>query len=133
MKKLILASILAVTPWFSYSAVPVAEAPINGYGTPTSVAVSSTTLTKVPTSQTSGRMGIFISNPSNASALPVTGFYGNCTSNSVAVTVRPIEIVSSSTTITNRYFSMREDVCLWLLSQDPSAASKSIFYQEVKQ
>lgn len=116
-----------------YAAPPVMEAPINGYGTPTTIAISSTTMTKVPSSQTSGRVGIFISNPSTSGPNPITGFFGNCTSNSVANTVRPIEIAASSTTTTNRYFSMREDVCLWLLSQDSSAATQNVHYQEVKQ
>ncbi len=117
-----------------YAAAPlVMEAPISGFGTPASIAISSTTMTMVPSSQTVGRVGVYISLPSNTpTGLPVAGFFGNCTSNSVANTVLPIEIASSSSTTTNRYFQMREDVCLWLRSLDTTSASRTIHYQEIK-
>lgn len=111
----------------------VVESPINGYGTPVTIAISSTTLTKVPSSQTSGRVGIFISNPASNPVTPMAGFLGNCTSTALANTIRPIEIATSSSTTTNRYFSMREDVCLWLLSLDTTASTRNVHYQEVKQ
>lgn len=136
MKKLFLALVvfLQIAPVFA--APPVMETPVNGYGTPATLLISNATLTMVPSSntvQTSGRVGIFVSNPSTNSTYPMVGFFGNCTSTSLASTIRPIEITSSSTTITNRYFSMREDVCLWLISMDPLAGMRPIHYQEVKQ
>lgn len=108
-----------------------AQAPIKGYGTPVTVSISSVTATKVPTSQTSGRMGIFLNNPATNSHA-VTGFYGDCTSNSVANTIQPIYLQTSSSTA-SVYLSMREDVCLWLLSLKTNAATQDIHYQEVKQ
>lgn len=113
--------------------VPVVEAPINGYGTPVTISISSTTLTKIPTSQTSGRFGIYVNNPSTR---PVAGFFGDCSSTALAATIRPIQF--SLTTVNTgpsdvRYFSMREDVCLWLISIITDTGSQSIHYQEVKQ
>ena len=58
----------------------------------------------------------------------VVGFLGNCTSTSLASTIRPIEIAPSANT---SYMGLREDVCLWLLCTHTSA--ESIHYQEVKQ
>ena len=112
---------------YADAAVPTAEAPVNGYGTPVTVSISTSTLTMVPTSQTSGRMGIFIDNPASNSAVMV-GFFGNCTSTALASTIRPIEIAPSSN---STYLPMREDVCLWLISLHTSA--QNIHYQEVKQ
>ena len=109
-----------------YAAPQVAEAPIKDVGTPVTISLSSTTLTMVPSSQTSGRFGIYVSNPSTTT---VSGFYGNCTSTILASTIRPISI-SSYTYQT--YYSMRDDVCLWLLSLSTTGPT-SIHYQEVKQ
>lgn len=132
MKKYVFGFCFLILASYCYSAPPVMETPINGFGTPVTVAISSTNMTMVPTSQTSGRVGIFLSNPFS-NPLPIVGFYGNCTSTSLANTIRPIEIAASTTTTTNRYFSMREDVCLWLLSTNTGIASQNISYQEVKQ
>lgn len=109
----------------------VVEAPINGYGTPVTIAISSTTLTKVPSSQTSGRLGIYISNPSTNGG-DMAGFLGDCTSTALASTIRPFVIDNSSTTV-SQYISMREDVCLWLLSLYIGASTQNAHYQEVKQ
>lgn len=122
---------LAVSSAIFAAGVLTVEAPINGYGTPVTVAISSTTLTMVPTSQTSGRVGIFISNPSTNGG-DVRGFMGNCTSTSLAATIKPFVIDNSSTTA-GQYISMREDVCLWLTADYIGAATTSIHYQEVKQ
>lgn len=130
MKKLISVVCLSIASVCS-AAPPVMETPILGYGTPVTVSISSTTLTKVPTTQTSGRVGIFLNNPTT-NAQPVSGFYGNCTSTALAATIRPITI-STNTASNFQYFSMREDVCLWLISLDVAAASAPIHYQEVKQ
>lgn len=108
----------------------VVESPVNDYGTPVTVSISSTTLTKVPTSQTSGRMGVFLNNPSpDVSA--IQGFFGNCTSTSLANTIRPIAL--STGTTGGRYISMREDVCLWFIAVSSINASQPLHYQEVKQ
>jgi len=123
-----------ILPVWAGAAPLYTETPVNGFGTPASISISSTTPTMVPSTQTSGRTGVWISLPYNTpTGLPVVGFYGNCSATSVASTIRPIEIVSSTTTTNNRYFSMREDVCLWLISLDTTSASRTIYYQEVKQ
>lgn len=126
MKKSILL-ISLLLPAYSMAATPVAETPINDFGTPVTISISTSTLTKVPSSQTSGRFGIFLDNPATNNAR-VVGFFGNCTSTAVASTIRPIEIAQATN---STYFPMREDVCLWLISLNTSA--ESIHYQEVKQ
>lgn len=114
-----------------YAAPPVAEAPVKSYGTPTTVAISSTTLTKVPdlTTQTSGRMGIFLDNPATNTGRMV-GFFGNCTSTALAASIRPIEIAPGNN---SSYYPIREDVCLWLIDLNTGAASENAHYQEVIQ
>ncbi len=112
------------------AAPPVMETPINGFGTPTTVSISSTTPTKIPTSQTSGRVGVFVSVYSSA-PYAVAGFLGNCTSTSLSSTLFPIDISTNSSV--SRYVSLREDVCLWLVSIDSTVASRPVHYQEVKQ
>lgn len=129
MRKVILILGLCLFASKAHAAPPVAEAPVRNYGTPATVSISSTTLTKVPTSQTSGRVGIFLDNP-NTNAQPVVGFYGNCTSTSLASTIRPFEINPSANT---SFIPMREDVCLWLLSLDTATSSESVHYQEAIQ
>ena len=130
MKKLLLAfGFIMFWKVFAHAAPPVAEAPVKDYGTPVTVAISSTTLTQVPTSQASGRMGIFIDNP-NTNSSRIVGFFGNCTSTALASTIRPLEIAPGNN---STYFSMREDVCLWLLSLDTAASTANVHYQEVKQ
>ncbi len=109
------------------AATPVAEAPIKDFGVPVTISISTSTLTKVPSSQTSGRMGIFIDAPYTNNAR-VVGFFGNCTSTALAATIRPIEIAPATNT---GYISLREDVCLWLVSLH--TAAESIHYQEVLQ
>ena len=111
--------------------ISVNEAPVKGYGDPVTVAVSSDTLTKVPTSQTSGRFGIMVNNPSTNGG-DVVGFMGDCTSTAFASTIRPFVIDNSSDTA-GQYISMREDVCLWLRAIYTGAATTSIHYQELKQ
>lgn len=110
-----------------FAAPPVAEAPISSYGTPVTISISTSTLTQVPSTTTTGRIGIFVDAPASNSAR-VVGFFGNCTSTALASTIRPIEIAPATNTT---YFPLRDDVCLWLLSLNTSA--ESIHYQEVKQ
>lgn len=112
-----------------YAAPPVMETPIKDYGTPVTISISSTTLTKVPSSQLTGRVGVFIDNPATNTG-KLIGFFGNCTSTALANTINPIEIAPSSN---SSYFSMRDDVCLWLITSNTAAASESAHYQEVKQ
>lgn len=112
--------------------VPVNEAPINGYGTPANVSISTDTgitsaWTMVPPSQTSGRMGVFLSVPS-ANTGDIVGHVGNCTSTSIATSVRPVKLLKGATTA---LYPLREDVCLWLVTTH--TAAETISYQEVKQ
>lgn len=111
----------------AYAAPPVAEAPVNGYGTPVTVSIDETNLTKVPTSQTSGRMGIFLSVPSTNTG-DIVGFFGDCTSTALAATIRPLQFIRGST---SALIPAREDVCLWLITTH--SANENIHYQEVKQ
>lgn len=128
MKKVLLFVSLFGAAGLAHAATPVAEAPIKNFGTPVTVTVTTqTTLTMLPTSQTSGRMGIFIDNPASNSAA-VSGFLGNCTSTSIASTIRPIEISPGAN---STYIPIREDVCLWLVSL--ASGSLSVHYQEVLQ
>lgn len=133
MKRLLVGLMFYFSASFSYAAPLYTESPINGTGTPVTVAISSTTLTKVPTSQTSGRVGIYLNVPSTWS---VVGFMGDCTSTALASTIRPLEF--SKTTINvgpsadPYYLPIREDVCLWLISLNTTAASQNVHYQEVK-
>ena len=128
MKKLFVVLVSLLVTDFLVSAPPVAEAPIKSVGTPVTISISSSTLTKVPSSQTSGRIGLFFDNPSS-NGYRVVGHLGNCTSTALASTIRPVEITTQTNT---SYFPIREDVCLWLITLNPSA-SESIHYQEVMQ
>lgn len=110
-----------------FAAPPVAEAPVKSYGTPVTASVDNVTLTKIPTSQTSGRVGIFVDNPSSNTGRMV-GFMGNCTSTALASTIRPIEIAPGTNTT---FMPIREDVCLWLITTH--SAAESIHYQEAIQ
>jgi len=115
-----------------YSAPIFTESPINGYGTPVTISISSTTLTKVPSSQASGRVGVYVNNPSTSS---VAGFFGDCTSTSLASTIRPIQLSQTTANLIPfgpRYFPIREDVCLWLILIQTDTPSINIHYQEVK-
>lgn len=111
----------------------VAEAPIKGVGTPVSIAISSTTITKVPSSQLSGRMGIYISNPNVGN---VAGFIGDCTSTALSNTIRPFQFGLSAVGNDQSpmfYVPIPEDFCLWLIALNTAAATTTIHYQEVKQ
>lgn len=113
-----------------HSAPMVAEAPVSGYGTPVTISVSTGPAgawTKVPTTQTTGRMGIILDIPASATG-PLVGHLGNCTSTAVATTVRPIEIAKGSD---YTYISMRDDVCLWMITLH--TAAENIHVQEIKQ
>ena len=127
MKKIIFTLAVLGLAGICHAATPVAEAPVKDYGTPVTISISTSTLTMVPSSQTSGRIGIFLDNPGTNNAR-VVGFYGNCTSTALASTIRPIEIAQATN---STYIPLREDVCLWFLSLHTSA--ESIHYQEVKQ
>ncbi len=113
------------------AAALVNESPILGYGIPVTIAISSTTLTKVPSTQTSGRFGIFVSNPSTNSG-SISGFMGDCNSTTLASTIRPIVFSTTPSQYNFNFLSMREDVCLWLISENTAAASANLHYQEVK-
>lgn len=129
MKKLLFVAVMLIGAGVAYSAPPVAEAPVKGYGTPVTIAISSTTLTMVPSSQTSGRAGIIFDNP-NTNTGYMVGFYGDCTSTALANTIRPVEIGPSTN---STFISLREDVCLWLITTNTAISSENAHYQEVKQ
>jgi hypothetical protein len=130
MKRLLFMLAIGVGLAGSIEAAPIVlDAPIRDSGTPVTIAISSTTLTKLPTSQTSGRVGVYVDNPSSAGNADVSGFFGNCTSTALASTIRPIVI--STAAVTTDYFPMREDVCLWLISLQTGSASINVHYQEV--
>lgn len=125
MKKfLFLVSLLGST---AFAAPPVMEAPIKSNGTPVTISIDNSTLTKVPSSQTSGRIGIFIDAPSTNTG-NLVGFLGNCTSTALASTIRPVEITPSATTA---FYPLREDVCLWLITTH--SGPENAHYQEVVQ
>lgn len=130
MKKVIVLMVLGFICKLSHAAAPlVAEAPIMVVGTPVTISISSTTLTKVPSSQMTGRMGLFLENPFTNSGR-FAGFLGDCNSTALANTIRPIEI---GPTTNSTFYSIREDICLWLVSTDTTTASASAHYQEVRQ
>lgn len=130
MKKLMFLVFLSVG--YLEAAPLFTDAPINAVGTPTTIAISSTTQTKVPSTQTlSSRVGIYLSNPSTSS---VAGFIGDCSTTTFATSIRPIEFSNTQGgTVTNFpfYVPLRVDTCLWLISTDVTFASKNIHYQEV--
>lgn len=126
MKKIAVGLLVAV-PVMLLAAPPVAEAPIKSYGTPVTVTIDNSTLTKVPTTQTSGRVGVFIGIPS-ANTGDIVGFFGNCTSTALANTIRPLKYSKSSN---SALIPIREDVCMWLITTH--SAPESIHYQEVLQ
>lgn len=131
MKKLMLVGLLMLAGKL-YAEPLVIEAPIKAVGTPVTLAISSTTLTKLPTTQLSGRQGVYVSNPSTSI---IAGFMGDCTSTSLASTIRPFEFARTTTAVGDasmQFFPLREDICLWLISIDVTASSKNIHYQEIK-
>lgn len=125
MKKIIFALSLLATA--AVAAPLVSEAPVRSYGTPVTISIDNSTLTKVPSSQTSGRLGVYIDVPSTNTGRMV-GFFGNCTSTALAATIRPIEIAPGSN---STYLPIREDVCLWLITTH--SGPESAHYQEVIQ
>lgn len=135
MKKLLaLVTFLLLAYCVLNAAPPVSEAPIKEAGTPVTIAISSTTLTKVPTTQTTGRVGVYVVNPSTTA---VAGFLGNCSSTALASTIRPFQIaLNSANSISGgsgiNYIDVRDDVCLWLISLNVVSDSQNIHIQEVK-
>lgn len=127
MKYLIAFLLLSFMAIAGNAAAPVFESPIYNYGTPVTVSIDNSTLTKVPTSQTSGRNGIFLAIPS-ANTGDIVGFIGNCTSTGLANTIRPLKFTKSTNSV---YIPIREDICLWLVTTNGSP--ESISYQEAIQ
>ena len=127
MKKLLFVFPLFVAGQLFAAGVATIEAPVKDYGTPVTVSIDETNLTKLPTSQTSGRIGIFISVPS-ANTGDIVGFFGDCTSTALASTIRPIQLIRGSS---SAFIPLREDVCLWLITTH--SANENVHYQEVKQ
>jgi len=130
--KLKFVGILGVLASFAFSAqaaVPlVGEAPIKGYGTPTTVTVSTSAWTRVPAaSSLTGRAGLLVALPASSNA-NMEGHLGSCTSTSVAKTVRPIELIKGTGFV---FIPASDNVCLYLLSLD--TAAENVHVQEVKQ
>lgn len=106
----------------------VAEAPTNDFGTPTTVSVSSSTLTKVPATQTTGRVGFWLDSPSTNTG-NLVGQQGNCTSAPAASTIRPIEISPSANTA---FYPLSDQQCLWLITTNTGAA-ENVHTEDIKQ
>jgi hypothetical protein len=124
--------IFCVVPGFlglSLFAAPlVSETPVGAYGTPTTVSISTSTWTEVPASSSlNGRSGVLVSVPATNTANMV-GHLGDCSSTSIATTVRPLEFVKG-----NGYalVPIDDSVCLWLLSLHTAAENAHV--QEVRQ
>lgn len=118
---------LAVLGGTVWAAPLVAEAPIKEYGTPTTISVSTSAWTKLPTSSTlDGRFGLLVSNPASSNAVMVAHL-GNCTSTAIATTVRPLEIAKGGFILV----PVSPSVCVWALSLHTSA--ENIHVQEIKQ
>lgn len=106
----------------------VEEAPIGSVGTPTTVSVSSSTWTKVPTSSSlNQRSGIIISVPSTNTA-NIVAHIGGCSSTSIATTVRPMEVAKGSGFV---LVPIDNNTCLWTLTLNTSA--ENIHVQEIRQ
>lgn len=125
--KLIVFSIFALFIAAFVSAAPtVKEAPIEVVGTATTVSISTSAWTAVPTASTlARRVGIKVSNPSSNSA-NIVCILGDGTP-SEATTVRPIEIQTGE----NPFIPVRVDAYLYCLSLHTSA--ESIHVQEAGQ
>jgi hypothetical protein len=105
------------------------EAPINSVGTATTVSVSNSTWTKVPTTPSLvGRTGIVVSVPSTNTANVVGVLTVSTSGPTEATTVRPFEIEKGNS------FALvpaADNVYLYLLSLHSGA--ESVHVQEVKQ
>jgi hypothetical protein len=105
----------------------VQESAITGFGTPTTVSISTSAWTKVPTTTLESRSGFIISLPATASA-NMAGHLQSCSSTVIATTVRPIEIVKGNGFT---LFPVSNDVCLWLISLHTEA--ENVHVQEINQ
>lgn len=104
----------------------VMESPWSSYGTPTTVSISSSAWTAVPTtSSLSGRRAILVSIPASASASDFAHI-GGCTSTDVATTVRPMELTKGG------FYTLPlgDRDCLWVMTLHTSA--QNLHVQEVK-
>lgn len=105
------------------------ESPVGGVGTPATISISSTTLTKVPSTSTlSLRSGIVLNVP-NTNSGDIVGHYGGCSTAPAGSTVQVIEIGPS---LADRYYPIDNNVCLWVITTNTSA-SENIHVQEVRQ
>jgi hypothetical protein len=99
---------------------------ISRYGTPTTVSISTSAWTKVPSSRTlNSRTEVVLDVPASNNANMVA-HVGNCTSTSIATTVRPIELVKGEP---DRTYQLGGDVCLWVLSLH--TAAENLHFQEL--
>lgn len=104
------------------------ELSIGAFGTPHTISVSTSAWTKVPSSTTlNRRTGYIVSNPATNSANMVAHL-GNCSSTTIATTVRPQEILKGNGFV---FEPNDANVCLWMLSLHTSA--ENVHVQEVAQ
>lgn len=128
MKKWLYAVPLLFLSVYVHAGKPlVAEAPVNEVGTGTTVSISTSAWTKVPTSQTSGRTGIKVCNPSNNSGTMYGVMSSNSSSPTEATSVRPIEIQAGE----NPIIPISDRLYLYLISGHSAAESAHV--QEIRQ
>jgi hypothetical protein len=121
---LFVASIL-VCGFVKAAGIPTMEVPINNYGTPARVSITTYSWTKIPTTQTSGRAGVLIHVPTGNTG-EVMGHLGNCTSTAISTTTWSIRFLKTDPD--TEHVPIREDICLWLLTTH--TAAENIHYQE---
>jgi hypothetical protein len=112
----------------SYAAPRVEEMPITKVGTATTVSISTSAWTAVPTATSlTSRNGLLVSVPATSNA-NVVGVLINCGETAPATTVRPIEIVKGNGFT---LFPLDQGVCLELLSLH--TAAENVHVIEIKQ
>lgn len=116
MKKLLVLLILAVS-FGTVHADNVREVPFTSASGSETVSISSFTFTKIPTTQVDGRWGFYVGVPSTNTG-DIVGVAGNCTSTSVATTVRPIQMIKGTSSY---FFKYNQGMCLWLITTHTSA------------
>ena len=120
--------VAALSTFVRASSPLVAEAPVNSVAAATTVSISTSTWTLVPTSNTAGRFGVLVNNPSGNNARMVGVLSTNSSTPTEATTVRPLEF-APATDFT--FLPVSDKIYVYLLSLHTSA--ESVHVQEVKQ
>lgn len=123
MKSLFLLALAMAATTAAVASPLSTETPIRSVGTPVTVSVATATWTKVTT--TSGQTGYIVSTSSATSYM--AGHLGNCTSTSIATTVRPFSFVPGAFTL----IPVADNICLWTLNLGASAENMHV--QGIKQ